>query len=90
MRKLSFVAFREAVRLPNVKQQGAVNAAPGTTDVAGFNIDYDEEYRFVRIESRRPRNKALDMPVWVPLENVKFFNLEEDVPKTEKPQAPKP
>lgn len=74
-KKLSFAAFAAAVRLPNVGQQTAVNAEPGVTDRSGYNIEYDEEHRFILIESRKPNNAKLDGPVVVPLENVKFFNL---------------
>lgn len=74
-KKLSFAAFAQSVRLPNVGQQTAVNADPGVTDRSGYNIEYDEEHRFILIESRKPNNPKLDGPVVVPLENVKFFNL---------------
>lgn len=76
MRKLSFVAFKESVHVPNVKMQTAVNAEPGITDRAGYNLAFDEEFRMVLVESRKPHNPAIDSPVFVPLENVKFFRLE--------------
>ena len=84
MRKLSFVAFAGPVRLPNVKQQTACNAAPGTTDRAGYNIDMDEDSRVVCIESRKPIDTKLDGPVYIPFENIKFFNVE--IPEKQEPK----
>lgn len=81
MRKLSFVAFRDSVRVPNVKSQGAVNAEPGVTDRAGYNLSFDEETRMVLVESKKPNNPKLDAPVFVPIENVKFFQLEPEPKK---------
>lgn len=81
MRKLSFVAFRDSVRVPNVKFQGAVDATPGITDRGGYNLSFDEESRLVLVEARKPNNAKLDAPVIVPIENVKFFQLETETKK---------
>lgn len=79
MRKLSFVAFRDSVYVPNAKQQTAVNAEPGVTDRSGYNLSFDEETRMVLVEAKKAHNPVLDAPVFVPLENVKFFRLEPEV-----------
>lgn len=78
--KLSKVIFRDQVPdVPNLKGVGSVNADDMRPDAGrrGFDIDYDEENRFIRIEARHPLSEK-DEPVCVPIENVKSFRIAGD------------
>lgn len=75
--KLSKVIFRDQVPdVPNLKGVGSVNADDMRPDAGrlGFDIDLDEEMRFVRIEARHPLSDR-DEPICVPMENIKSFRI---------------
>jgi hypothetical protein len=87
--KISNIVFREQVtNIPNLKGTGAVNADDIRPDAGrrGFDIDYDEECRFVRIEARNPLTEK-DQPVCVPMENVKSFRIVGDKNKSKTERA---
>lgn len=75
--KLSRVTFKEAPPdVPNLKGVSSVQADDIRPDAGrrGFEIDYDEEHRFIRIEARNPLTEK-DEPICVPMENVKSFRV---------------
>jgi hypothetical protein len=74
--KLSHVKFIVPTHIPTLKLQGSVSAEPRVSDTAGFDIELDDEMRFVRIESLRPvLPNPNDLPVYVPITNVGFFRV---------------
>lgn len=77
--KLSFVKFMVPTQVPILKLQGSISAEPKVSDSAGFDIQLDDEMKFVRIESLRPSlPNPNDMPVYVPITNVAFFRVQGD------------
>jgi hypothetical protein len=87
--KISHIVFREQVtNIPNLKGTGAVNADDTRPDAGrrGFDIDYDEEHRFVRIEARNPLSDK-DQPVCIPMANVKSFRIVGDKNKSKAERA---
>lgn len=86
--RLTKVVFKEQVTdVPNLKGVGSVNADDIRPDAGrrGFDIDYDEEHRFIRIEARVPLTEK-DEPICVPMSNVKSFRIKGDrnKPKAER------
>ncbi len=77
--KLSFVKFMVPTQVPILKLQGSISAEPKVSDSAGFDIELDDEMKFVRIESLRTSlPNPNDLPVYVPITNVGFFRMQGD------------
>ena len=75
--RLSKVTFREGVAdIPNLKGTSSVSADDFRIEAGkmGFEIEYDDEHRFVRVEAIHPITEK-DQPVCVPMENVKSFRI---------------
>lgn len=74
--KLAHIKFVVPTHIPVLKLQGAVSAEPKASDTYGFDIELDDEAKFVRIESLRPTlPNPNDLPVYVPITNVAFFRV---------------
>ena len=89
--KLSKVVFRDQVPdVPNLKGIGSVQADDTRPDAGrkGFDIELDEEMRFVRIAARNPLSER-DEPICVPLENIKSFKIADDVKQFHDERKPK-
>ena len=74
--KLSHIKFIVSAHVPILKLQGSISAEPRVSDSAGYDIQMDDEMKFVRIESLRASlPNPNDMPVYVPITNVGFFRV---------------
>jgi len=72
--KLSAVSFQVDTWIPNLKNQKGATAIGQGDNKGGFDIEYDEEHRFVRIEALKP-NDERQVPVCIPMENVASFRI---------------
>lgn len=74
--KLSHVKFIVPTHVPILKLQGSLSAEPRVSDSGGYDIELDDEMKFVRIESLRTSlPNPNDLPVYVPITNVGFFRV---------------